>query len=106
MRPAIGWRHGYWGCAPPRVSLLPEFTAGNQLRLGYVEVEHSDPFRASLIGLAPTVSGLGLTIIGLAFGKLGADHLLSGLACPAYRGIWQGWQDFLQTPDLAFGCIC
>lgn len=41
-------------------SLVPKRGPGDQLRLGYVETEQTDPIRSALIGVAPLLSGVGL----------------------------------------------
>jgi hypothetical protein len=45
------------GVRATSVSLLPKLTRTGSLRLGFVQTESVDPLRASLIGLAPLVSG-------------------------------------------------
>ncbi len=52
-----------------RFSLLPQALEDGRLRLGYVEMEESDPLRATLIGAAPLFSGL------LALAWIGGQHL-------------------------------
>jgi hypothetical protein len=39
-------------------SLVPKRGPGDQLRLGYVETERTDPIRSALIGVAPLLSGV------------------------------------------------
>lgn len=39
-------------------SILPQTKEAGRLQLGYVEVAHSDPLRASLIGAAPLLTGM------------------------------------------------
>jgi len=41
-------------------SLVPKEGPGDQLRLGYVETERTDPIRSALIGVAPLLSGVAL----------------------------------------------
>jgi len=45
------------GVGTRRLSLLPSRQRGGRMRFGYVETEASDPFRSSLIGVAPLVTG-------------------------------------------------
>jgi hypothetical protein len=83
-------------------SLLPRFTRGGSLRLGYVQIEAVDPLRGALIGAAPLLTGsLALTGIGtsvLALDRLGlliASLRLQDLpgALSATTGVpgWGAW---------------
>jgi len=58
-----------------KMSLFPKRQRGGRVRLGAVEMHRTDPLRASLIGLAPLVSGsLAVLLIGnqiLSAGPLG-----------------------------------
>jgi len=95
------------GVRTGKISFGPSNRRGNQMRLGSVNVAHTDPFRASLIGLAPLINGsLAILIIGqliLGLGDLG-EALLSG----EWELVWQSLlvhpftavQGKLQTPDF------
>lgn len=69
------------GVKTGKFSLWPKKKKGGELQLGSVQVEVVDPFRYSLIGLAPLIFGsLAVLIIGqgrLELGQLG-EALLSG----------------------------
>ncbi|NJN92714.1 MAG: hypothetical protein HC875_00825 [Anaerolineales bacterium] len=64
------------GVKTGRFSLWPQMKKGGELQMGSVQVELSDPFRHSLIGLAPLIFGtLAVLLIGqglLNLGQLGA----------------------------------
>ncbi len=63
------------GVKTGRFSLWPQMKKGGELQMGSVQVELSDPFRHSLIGLAPLIFGtLAVLLIGqglLNLGRLG-----------------------------------
>jgi hypothetical protein len=87
------------GVRTGKMSFGPSNRRGNQMRLGSVRVARSDPFRASLIGLAPLISGsLAILIIGQLILGLGNSRevLLSGEWGP----VWQSLLAHLQTPDF------
>ncbi len=69
------------------------------MRLGSVTVARTDPFRASLIGLAPLITGsLAILIIGqliLGLGDLG-EVLLSG----EWGAVWKSFLVHLRAPDF------
>jgi len=73
-----------------KFSLWPKVKRGGQLQLGSVQVDVADPFRHSLIGLAPLIFGsLAVLIIGqgrLDLGRLGLA-LSSGLGLAAAAGL-------------------
>lgn len=64
------------GVKTGRFSLWPQMKKGGELQMGSVQVELSDPFRHSLIGLAPLIFGtLAVLLIGqglLNLSRLGA----------------------------------
>ncbi|MBM4464576.1 MAG: hypothetical protein FJ014_03230 [Chloroflexi bacterium] len=82
-----------------KISLWPSRGRGNQMRLGSVRIARTDPFRASLIGLAPLLSGcLAILIIGqliLSLGDLG-EVLLNG----DWGAVWQSLLVHLRAPDF------
>jgi hypothetical protein len=63
------------GVKTSRFSLWPQMKKGGELQMGAVQVELSDPFRHSLIGLAPLIFGsIAILLIGqgrLELGRLG-----------------------------------
>ena len=80
-------------------SLWPKLKKGGQLQMGAVQVDVADPFRHSLIGLAPLIFGsLAVLIIGqgrLELGRIGLA-LISG----DLEMIWQAMADTLAVPDV------
>ena len=87
------------GVRTGKISLWPSKARGNQMRLGSVRVARTDPFRSSLIGVAPLVSGcLAILIIGhliLGLGDLG-EVLLNGEWGP----VWESLVAYLRAPDF------
>ena len=80
-------------------SLLPEMMPDGSLRLGYVEAAHTDPFRDSLVGVAPLISGIAF----VAFAAMSRLHLV--IMWDTFRnGQWDLFLMGLQTlptiPDL------
>ena len=60
------------GVKTGRFSLWPKLSRQGQLQMGAVQVEVSDPFRHSLIGLAPLIFGsVAILLIGLVRLELG-----------------------------------
>jgi hypothetical protein len=87
------------GVRTGKITLWPSKRRGNQMRMGSVKVGRTDPFRGSLIGLAPLISGsFAILIIGqliLGLGDLG-EVLLKG----EWRQIWESLLAGLQAPDF------
>ena len=87
------------GVRTGKISLWPSKGRGNQMRMGSVRVARTDPFRSSLIGVAPLVSGcLAILIIGqliLGLGDLG-EVLLNGEWGP----VWESLLAYLRAPDF------
>jgi hypothetical protein len=87
------------GVRTGKISLWPSKRRGNQMRMGSVRVARTDPFRASLIGVAPFISGsLAILIIGqliLGLGDLG-EVLLNG----EWEPFWESILAHLQAPDF------
>ncbi len=87
------------GVRTGKISLWPSKARGNQMRLGSVRVARTDPFRASLIGVAPLISGsFAILIIGqliLGLGDLG-EVLLNGEWGP----VWESLVTHLRAPDF------
>ncbi len=87
------------GVRTGKISLWPSRRRGNQMRMGSVRVARTDPMRASLIGLAPLISGsFAILIIGqliLGLGDLG-EVLLNGV----WGQVWESLLAYLQTPDF------
>jgi hypothetical protein len=87
------------GVRTGRFSLLPQLLPDGRLRLGYVETAQSDPFRDSLIGTAPLITG-GAVVVFLAISRLG----LSPLVQEAASGQWGSFRQALlvlpEQPDF------
>jgi hypothetical protein len=87
------------GVRTGKISLWPSRKRGNQMRMGSVRIARTDPFRASLIGVAPLISGsIAILIIGqliLGLGDLG-EVLLSG----EWGRVWEGLLTHLRAPDF------
>ena len=87
------------GVRTGEISLWPAKGRGNQMRMGSVRVAHTDPFRSSLIGVAPLVSGcLAVLIIGqliLGLGDLGEILLIR-----EWEQVGESILAHLQTPDF------
>jgi len=49
-----------------RMSLWPKEERGGRVRFGYVATDQADPVRAALIGLAPTLAGCAVLLIGFS----------------------------------------
>jgi hypothetical protein len=86
------------GVRTRRFSLIPKPLPSGNIRLGYVEIEATDIFRESLIGLAPFLSGLVvLTYIvfyQLSLGTIVIQDLLKSSGLGGYLG------NFLNQPDF------
>jgi len=87
------------GVRTGKITLWPSKRQGNQMRMGSVRVARTDPLRASLIGLAPLISGsVAILIIGqliLGLGDVG-EVLLNGEWGP----VWESLLTHLRTPDF------
>jgi hypothetical protein len=87
------------GVRTGQISLWPSKRQGNQMRMGSVRIARTDPFRGSLIGVAPLISGsMAILIIGqliLRLGDLGVV-LLSGEWGP----VWESLLAHLRAPDF------
>jgi hypothetical protein len=80
-------------------SLMPR-RVGQMVRFGYVEVEGTDPVRASLIGLAPLFAGT-VAVLVLALGQLGLGELASSALAMDWSGARDSFGRMLATPDFA-----
>jgi len=87
------------GVRTGKISLSPSRRRGNQMRMGSVRVARTDPFRASLIGLAPLISGsLAILIIGQLI--LGLSDLEEVLPNGEWGQVWESLLAYLQVPDF------
>lgn len=81
-----------------RVSVRPKLT-NERIQLGFVPVEETDPVRASLIGLAPLLTGSGvILLIGYLFFGIG------GVQRAFVEGSWTGliarFVEMVRAPDV------
>ena len=87
------------GVRTGKITLWPSKRRGKQMRMGSVRIARTDPFRSSLIGVAPLISGsLAVLIIGqliLGLGDLG-EVLLNG----EWEPFWESILAHLQAPDF------
>jgi len=87
------------GVRTGKISLWPSKGRGNQMRLGSVRVARTDPFRSSLIGVAPLISGsLAVLIIGQLI--LGLGDLGEVLLNREWEPFWESILVHLQAPDF------
>jgi len=82
-----------------KFSLWPKVKRGGQLQMGSVQVDVADPFRHSLIGLAPLIFGsLAVLIIGQGWLDLGRLGL--ALTSADLSQIFQAVNKILTVPDV------
>ena len=87
------------GVRTGKISLWPSKGRGNQMRMGSVRVARTDPFRSSLIGVAPLVSGcLAILIIGQLI--LGLGDLGEVLLIREWDQVWESILARLRAPDF------
>jgi hypothetical protein len=80
-------------------SITPRTLSDGRLQLGYVETERSDPFRDSLIGLAPMITG-GLVVAYIAIVKLNFSGLWDFLQSWELSPLWQEFLSLSMLPDF------
>ena len=82
-----------------RINLLPKRTSGNRLQLGFVPVQSTDIFRASLIGAAPLIFGsTAVMLIGSLIFE--TPEILRALSSGDLLIAWQGLLQVLHAPDI------
>jgi hypothetical protein len=87
------------GVRTGKISLWPSRRSGNQMRMGSVRVARTDPFRASLIGVAPLISG-SITILIIGQLILGLGDLGEVLPGGEWGQVWESLLTYLKTPDF------
>lgn len=82
-----------------KISLWPSKRRGNQMSMGSVRVARTGPFRSSLIGVAPLISGsLAVLIIGQLI--LGLGDLGEVLLSREWEQVWESILAHLRVPDF------
>ena len=84
------------GVRAERFSLIPTPLPGGRLQMGYVETEHADIFRDSLIGLAPLAAG-SLFVAYAGLNRLGLGNLV-GVLTAGQTGLF--WKGILLLPQV------
>ena len=87
------------GVRTGKITLWPSKRRGNQMRLGSVRVARTDPFRSSLIGVAPLISG-SLTVLIIGQLILGLGDLGEVLTNGEWEPLWESILAHLQAPDF------
>lgn len=87
------------GVRTVKFSLWPEIKKGGQLQMGAVQVEVGDPFRHSLIGVAPLVFG-SLAVLLIGHGQLNLTSIGQAVVSGNLEAIWQAIIQTLVLPDV------
>jgi hypothetical protein len=82
-----------------RFSLWPQMKKGGELQMGSVQVEVSDPFRHSLIGLAPLLVG-SLAVLLIGQGRLELGRLVEALSSGEVEAISEAITYILLQSDV------
>ena len=90
------------GVKTTKFSLWPKTKTGGQLQMGAVQVEVSDPFRHSIIGLAPLIFG-SVAVLIIGYGWLALEQLGLALVSGDIQLIWQALVATLSIPDVWLG---
>lgn len=86
------------GARASKLSIWPKVKRRGELQMGSVQVEVSDPFRHSLIGLAPLVFG---SVVVLLIGRrLNLEHLALAFSGGDLEQIWRAINEILAAPDV------
>ena len=81
-----------------RINILPR-RVGKRIQLGFVPVQQTDFFRASLIGAAPLFSG-GLAVIVLGYKVFGTPEVIAALTAQDWLAALKGLSAALHAPDV------
>jgi hypothetical protein len=87
------------GVQTTRFSLWPQAKRGGELQMGAVQVAVPDPFRHSLIGLAPLVFG-SIAVLLIGEGWLGLSQVGTALATGDLELIIEAIGDVINAPDV------
>ncbi len=87
------------GIRTGRFSIFPRTLPDGRLQLGFVETEKTDPFRDSLIGLAPLITG-GLVVAYTAITRLDLLPLWDVIRTGNLQAFWPGLQALPQVDDF------
>ncbi len=82
-----------------RFSLWPKPKKGGELQMGSLQVEVVDPFRYSLIGLAPLIFG-SVAILFIGQNRLELGHFGLALVSGELEAVWQAVLDTLAVSDV------
>jgi hypothetical protein len=82
-----------------RIHLLPKATSDKRLQLGFVPVQATDIFRASLIGAAPLIIG-SITVVAIGALLFQTPEILTALSSGDLLAAGQGLLRVLQAPDV------
>ena len=80
-------------------SVWPKQKRGGQLQMGAVQVYVNDPFRHSLIGLAPLMFG-SIAVLMIGYGWLRLEQVGLALVSGEMEQIWQAIGITLAVPDV------
>jgi hypothetical protein len=87
------------GVKTSKFSVWPKKQRGGELQMGAVQVHVSDPFRHSLIGLAPLIFGSAAVLI-IGYGLLGLQQLGDAVLLGDLTAVLQALADTLAVPDV------
>ena len=87
------------GVRTGKVTLWPARQKGGRMRLGSVEMVRSDPFRGSLIGLAPLITGSGVIFL-IGDRVLSVNRAVDALLTADWRAAWASLAAYGQAADL------
>lgn len=82
-----------------RIHLLPKQTSSKRLQLGFVPVQETDIFRASLIGAAPLIFG-SITVMAIGSLIFQTPEILQSLSSGDLLLAGQEFLQVLQAPDV------
>ncbi len=87
------------GVKTGRFSIIPTIVPGGKLRLGYLETARTDPFRDTLIGIAPLISG-SIVVAYLGIYQLGFAPMIVQLFNGDFPAIWNSLKELPELPDF------